>query len=91
MYILWDCPFRRAHTNQSAGVANQKSGTWGGTYASLVIKGLTRHYINPLITNDTYIHQIIAYAYMPMTHMYVKDESTHFNGIFGWYLLGQQL
>ena len=39
--------------------------------------------INPLITNDAYMRQIIACAEVPMTHICVKDEGTHFHGIFG--------
>ena len=38
---------------------------------------------NPLITNDAYMRQIIACAEVPMTHICVKDEGTHFHGIFG--------
>ena len=39
--------------------------------------------INPLITNDAYMRQIIACAEVPMTHICVKDEGAHFHGIFG--------
>ena len=41
--------------------------------------------INPLITNDAYMRQIIACAEVPMTHICVKDEGAHFHGIFGCY------
>ena len=39
--------------------------------------------LNPLITNDAYMRQIIACAEVPMTHICVKDEGAHFHGIFG--------
>ena len=39
--------------------------------------------VNPLITNDAYMRQIIACAEVPMTHICVKDEGAHFHGIFG--------
>ena len=35
MEILCDCPFKRVHTNEIAGAANQRIVTWGGTNAQL--------------------------------------------------------
>ena len=35
--------------------------------------------INPLVTNDAYMHPIIECMKVPMTHMIVKGESVNFN------------
>ena len=40
-------------------------------------------YFNRLITNDTYMRQIIACASVPITHISIKDKGTHFHDIFG--------
>ena len=41
--------------------------------------------INPLITNDAYMLQIVAYVLVPMMHICTKDEGVYLHGIFGCY------
>ena len=50
---------------------------------SMELALIAEQIVNPLITNDAYMRQIIACAEVPMTHICIKDEGAHFHGIFG--------